>query len=706
MQRKGPFPFPKHLSHNKIIQTQTYRNPDMPSNFAAVAMTCLLGKTNAALRGSASPSYAVTAEPKQQLGLFGGCTAHPTANGDESVNFGVDYRCDHQRYALPSAWASTIPSSVHASKGPQADYDLAIIGGGIAAGYLVDQLREKMGDAAKDLKIGIFEATHQANGRLMSAWGPGNLGNAVPSAKETAPMECGGMRVDPNAHYLVWDAVQKVARRQGLKCQRSGLQKTPTFSNPILKELMGESIVDIGTTADCDDYVQKEATSDLRYFTSGSNASFGAYLQNSSLYDDGSIETECLSLGVMAARYNAKYNKNPAATLTTEATDDACKPANCIKMKEEFPNMCEVCAKFPHPGLNLVSCIGYDDLPSVASNVGFDEAQAVVGRGAYNCDPKLGSVESCSHLYLFRHGTERFAQDLLYMQGDAPSVGPVFNKRLVAVEYGDDADATVDLAAKQAALTKDSNVNCDYTKPDGACQVSLKSSSLVTLRFEDGSVVRAKAAYLTMLPADLVQVKGLEAWRSYYEQAFLPFGATKMFMAWEDGMPDAIRRSTRDGATRLVLDGDRPGWLARQVFYWDENTILLYQTAPQNPDLPANQMQHMIQSQGMGATMKKVVDELSLAHNATLPMPTWARAKGWTDGSLSYYQANCGSVGCSDTALGPLTFSSRLERPLGSAVPVFYGSSEMNGNGGNGWMQGSLEEIALQLPTIVAKLSK
>jgi hypothetical protein len=37
---------------------------------------------------------------------------------------------------------------------------------------------------------------------------------------------------------------------------------------------------------------------------------------------------------------------------------------------------------------------------------------------------------------------------------------------------------------------------------------------------------------------------------------------------------------------------------------------------------------------------------------------------------------------------------------------VFYGSSEMNGNGGNGWMQGSLEEIALQLPTIVAKLGK
>jgi hypothetical protein len=36
-------------------------------------------------------------------------------------------------------------SSANASKCPQADYDLAIIGGGLATGYLVDH--EKMGDA-------------------------------------------------------------------------------------------------------------------------------------------------------------------------------------------------------------------------------------------------------------------------------------------------------------------------------------------------------------------------------------------------------------------------------------------------------------------------------------------------------------------------------------------------------------------------------
>ena len=108
LQTKGPFPFPKQLSHNKSIYTQIICNLNRPSKFAAVAMTCLLGKTNAALRGSASPSYAVTVEPKQQLGLFGGCTAYPAVNVDENVNFGVDYRCDHQRYSLPSAWADTI----------------------------------------------------------------------------------------------------------------------------------------------------------------------------------------------------------------------------------------------------------------------------------------------------------------------------------------------------------------------------------------------------------------------------------------------------------------------------------------------------------------------------------------------------------------------------------------------------------------------
>jgi hypothetical protein len=56
----------------------------------------------------------------------------------------------------------------------------------------------------------------------------------------------------------VWGAVQVSAL---------GLKKTPTFSNPILKRLIGESIIDIGTTADCDDYVQNEAMSELRYFT-------------------------------------------------------------------------------------------------------------------------------------------------------------------------------------------------------------------------------------------------------------------------------------------------------------------------------------------------------------------------------------------------------------------------------------------------------
>jgi hypothetical protein len=144
-------------------------------------------------------------------------------------------------------------------------------------------------------------------------------------------------------------------------------------------------------------------------------------------------------------------------------------------------------------------------------------------------------VKSFSHLYLSQHSTERFARicctckETRHLWGRSSTRGWWLW-------------STVTMQ-----MQRWTNVNCDYTKPDGACQVSLKSSSLATLRFEDGRVVHAKAAYLTMLPTDLVQVKGREVWQSHYEQAFLPFGATKMFMAWEDDMPDAIIRSTRDG---------------------------------------------------------------------------------------------------------------------------------------------------------------
>lgn len=108
----------------------------------------------------------------------------------------------------------------------------------------------------------------------------------------------------------------------------------------------------------------------------------------------------------------------------------------------------------------------------------------------------------------------------------------------------------------------------------------------------------------------------------------------------------------------------------------------------------------------MNTAIQTVVDELNVAHGVTedsadgIPMPSWARVKGWPGGTLSYYKEDCGELN-----VDPFAFSSRFERPLGEDVPLFYGSSEMNAHGGSGWVEGSLEEVVLNFQPIKAMLS-
>merc|ERR1712086_633162 len=59
---------------------------------------------------------------------------------------------------------------------------------------------------------------------------------------------------------------------------------------------------------------------------------------------------------------------------------------------------------------------------------------------------------------------------------------------------------------------------------------------------------------------------------------------------------------------------------------------------------PSNVMQEMIQKEGMTATTKKVMKEISEAffgpQGKQFPLPTWGRVKGWAEGSLAYYNSN------------------------------------------------------------------
>jgi hypothetical protein len=619
------------------------------------------------------------------FGLYGECGAGKKAEPGEMVDYGIDVRCKNLRYSSPSSWFPTEQKAEY-------DLDLAIIGGGIQAGYLVSELTKKLGaENMRKLKIGMFDESDRYGGRVMSAWGPGSLGNGVSGGLKTQPMEYGAMRVDPKNHYLVWDAIEEVVKRKDPKavCKRTGYKSTPVVGDDVLKELLGDSIDDLGQDGDCPSYMTFQHTSNMRYHTTASDA--GEYLKSASVYGDGSVENACLSLAGKTYDYIIKNwsTEKQEQTKTSEAVDLVCAKDTCDKVEAGF---CDLCAKFPSPGTNMVSCIGYDDIPSVASNIGLLEAMAVTGRGVYNCldeiDGKKVSTESCSKLYFWLEGVERFAMDLLYADGTQP-VGPAFKKKLTKVDFTGAADA----AAKQAKTVYNSKGNILGETPT--------NDEPVSLSFADESFMKAKNVYLTVLPHDLVQIEGFEAWEPPVDVGMLPFGATKLFLHWQDGLPESIVKATDSGKIRLVLDGNRPGQTARQVFYWDPNTVLVYGTAPKDlPDLPVNVQEQIMVTEGMTPMIDSVMKSFNAAFDGDVEYPTWARVKAWESGSLGYYQSGCGDVKCES----PLSFSSRFARPMGQENPVFYGNSFMNGNGGNGWIQGSFEEVQLHLPALVERL--
>ena len=440
----------------------------------------------------------------------------------------MQYRCDGKRYSPPSTYLNQDA----AAGATDTIYDLAIIGSGAQAAYIVQLIRERMGDAAKALKIGIFEQGEDTGGRLMSSYGPGSLGFAAESAPRTeelaTPPEYGGMRIDPLNHPLVWDAMEKVAAIKGKKCERSGAMKPVSFTDPRTLALYNEQNPDkakngIGQQGEgCtgkDGFMTRMYTADIRYFTGGSTKEFGEYLQSGGVKagSPGTVEDNCLSLIALTQTYLKQNATAKAAEYdVTAATmvNDMC--ANCKEIKEmtnsDAPmTACEICSKLPDPGNNLVSCIGYDDLPKVAAAVGIGEGGAITGRADFNCKESLGSTDRCSYLYMFKSGTQTWVQDMLYAQGAQPQVGVVFEKKLTGLDWegADTKGLSAAQAAKALAATGDQILDWNQ---DRELKDATKTDKPVKLSFEDGSVVRAKIAYVTAVPPDMQEIDGFAGW--------------------------------------------------------------------------------------------------------------------------------------------------------------------------------------------------
>jgi hypothetical protein len=618
-------------------------------------------------------------------GLGGRCKPMPEVPDGDTVIYGSQVRCQSQTYDQPSTWLKTVGA------GDEYVYDLAIIGAGVASGYLANELLKEMPDA----RIAVFEASQRMGGRLMSAYGSGALGQGVQdsSLEGSPPQEYGGMRIDPINHWLVWDAIEEVAERTfpGKPCRRKGGKQVAPI-DPMLEDKFSEEDRTMGTSGECDNYMIQMTTATMRYALAADadNKTFGEFLKKSSFDDDGVILNTCLSLIGFTQDY-AKDNMSPEEMSTQtldQAVNDACE--NCDKVSQE---LCDTCKLFPNPGMNLISCIGYDDLSQVPAQNSLLDAAAVTGQGDFNCQKDKGPTDNCANLFLFKHGAQRFAMDLL----NTANAGPYFRKTLQAIEIdGQDVEA---LAKEQAAKSQGATENVKSESPK-------EKQAPMALKFGDGSVARTKAVYLTVLPMDLVALDGMQPWIEPLKEATLPFGATKLFIHWDGGMPEEIKKATQEGGIRLVTDGNRPGQMPRQIFYWDPDTILVYQTAPIDNDLPANQMQDAMQTKGMDQMIGVVMEELMGAFGVEFPYPTWGRVKAWPVGGLSYYRSGCGTRECA----APVNFQQILQRPLGQEVPVFYGNSEMSGGGGStqgtGWVMGSFQQVQLHLDAIVEYLKK
>ena len=109
----------------------------------------------------------------------------------------------------------------------------------------------------------------------------------------------------------------------------------------------------------------------------------------------------------------------------------------------------------------------------------------------------------------------------------------------------------------------------------------------------------------------------------------------------------------------------------RQVWLWDANTILIYETAPYEDltgpvKFPSNRLAKMSREEGMDAMVKECFDEIRTTTNLKdLKDPDWARLKVWPFATL------LPGWNATATATDTNNFVEKISPPLGDRVPLY-----------------------------------
>ena len=285
--------------------------------------------------------------------------------------------------------------------------------------------------------------------------------------------------------------------------------------------------------------------------------------------------------------------------------------------------------------------------------------------------------------------------------------------QVVAPQYGKQLQS-LSAAGTETSISK--LVDQQIKRLHGSTEPSVNATG-VTLNFADGSAATAKSAYLTMLPYDLAALDDFGDWEKKEFDDHLPArgGAVKVVFGWSnisDSLGAQLNLTSCDQGEceRLILDGPADTWLVRQVWLWDAQTIMIYETAPYEtkynvtnfvPKYPSNRIAKMARKEGMDAMVKQCFEEIRIATKLPdLKDPDWARLKMWPWGNLmDGWKASAKE---SDLT----KFVDAMSRPLGDGVPVYYGNSEMSRNGNNhGWVEGALEQAERALVGLTAELN-
>ena len=578
--------------------------------------------------------------------------------------FPLDYSRDSLQ--IPSAWQADDGDGV---------FDLVVVGGGSAGAYAVKRIHQEFQRLNLSMpKVALIERTSIIGGRLQSALGPGSLGLAVPSG-DLPLQEYGGMRVDAVHHPLVYGELLEYGKQLvGDACRPPGTCDNPNNCCPDLFVPMDVGTIRFSSSKEDRSILNQSSV----YQKSESYAldAFGNAIKLYSLEDiregRGSPFDKCVQM-ILAGSTFAKSNTTFADMRWDDAVEEMCG-ARCAEM----PGLCALCQQFPGKTkvLGPMTCTGYDE--PISSTRSFTEFAT-----------EVLNIDGGTHLFILRGGYQRFVQSLLFGRGDIP-VAPLFQYELAGVSVG--GEELGPRVKKHIKNLKKHRGNVPIP------QTSFSRNKNLTLTLADGSRLESRAVLLTMLPFDLVNIRGFEAWEHILKKATTPVNAVKIVIGWNDPAksPTSILGmspcTSERGCERLILEGK----FLRQVWLWDEKTVLLYNMGGFRETETTSKMMRFARRHGMDAFIDEIMSDFHRTIGVALPRPDWARVKEWPDGTILTSWA----------AKSPPSVSEYLSMPAGPHIPLFYANSEAAKNDSNhGWVEGAFEMVEDVLPRLIQALT-